>query len=90
MEGGGKGIGRRVLVASLGIATVSLVACGRSPLLESDVPDAGAVRKAEASTSADAAVKRPAPPRDAGAEGSPTPPPIDADGDGQSLGYIVP
>jgi hypothetical protein len=74
---------------------MGFVACGRSPLLEAEIPDAGAPRTAETNKPADAAVKRPAPPRDAGAETLPTatlstPTPIDADVDRQSLGYIVP
>jgi hypothetical protein len=87
--GGRERIGRSLLAASLGIAMVSFVSCGRSPLLETEVPDAGVARNAEASEPADGAAKRPAPPRDAGAE-TRRPPPIDADVDQQSLGYIIP
>jgi hypothetical protein len=57
VDSGGKRIGRKLLVASLGVATVSYVACGRSKPLVSDAGrDVPEVADAGASDHPDAAV----------------------------------
>jgi hypothetical protein len=91
MDGGR--IGRKILVASLGVATVSFVACGQSKPLTTDAAadrgltvDASEPKEdatADASEPNDGASESPATVRDAG--GSP-----DAGVDRQFIGNLIP
>ena len=91
-DGGRKRIGRKLLIASLGVATVSFVACGKSKPLTAD---AAADRGPTVDTSEpnDGTVADTSEPTDAGTEnatmaddaGSP-----DAGVDRQFIGNIIP